>query len=48
MTVHESYQELRRIQGEGIETGTQVITGGAHYVSDGQVVRVVETEGDRS
>ena len=48
VTVHESYQELRRIQGEGIETGTQVITGGAHYVSDGQVVRVVETEGERS
>ena len=48
VTVHESYQELRRIQGEGIGTGTRVITGGMHFVSDGEAVRIVEVEGERS
>lgn len=48
VTVHESYQELRRIQGEGIGTGTRVITGGMHFVSDGEAVRIVEAEAERS
>lgn len=48
ISVHESYQELRRIEGEGILTGTEVITGGLHYVSDGDRVRIVERTGERS
>ena len=48
VTVHESYQELRRIDGEGIGIDTDVITGGMHFVSDGEAVRIVETEGERS
>jgi RND family efflux transporter MFP subunit len=48
VTVHESYQELRRIQGDGIENGARVITGGMHIVSDGEAVRIIETEGERS
>ncbi len=48
VTVHESYQELRRIQGQGIAPGAQVITGGMHFVSDGEAVRIVETEGASS
>ncbi len=47
VTAHESYQELRRIQGEGIGTGTRVITGGMHFVSDGEAVRIVEAEGEK-
>lgn len=48
VSVHESYQELRRIEGEGIETGSSVITGGMHFVSDGEAVRVIESEGEGS
>jgi len=48
VTVHESYRELRRIQGEGIGSGTRVVTGGMHFVSDGEAVRVVEAEAERS
>ncbi len=46
VTVHESYQELRRIVGEGIGNGTRVITGGMHFVSDGEAVRIVANEGE--
>jgi RND family efflux transporter MFP subunit len=42
VTVHESYQELRRIQGTNIVPGTKVITSGVHYVSDGEPVDIVE------
>lgn len=48
VSVHESYQELRRIEGAGIATGTAVITEGAHYVSDGEPVRTVGQAGDLS
>ena len=43
VTVHETYQEYRRIEGDGITNGTQVIVGGVHYVSDGQPVSIAET-----
>jgi RND family efflux transporter MFP subunit len=39
--VRDSYQELRRIEGDGIVGGAQVITGGMQFVSDGEPVRVV-------
>ncbi len=48
VSVNESYQELRRIEGEGITTGTAVITGGVHYVSDGERVRIVDDPGASS
>lgn len=40
VTVHESYHERRRIEGQGIVAGGRVIVGGVHYVSDGQPVQV--------
>ncbi len=42
VSVHESFEELRRIEGEGIAGGAKVIVGGVHYVSDGQPVTVTE------
>lgn len=42
VSVHESFEELRRIDGEGITTGASVVVGGVHYVSDGQPVTVTE------
>ena len=36
ISVHESFEELHRIDGEGIESGAMVVVGGVHYVSDGQ------------
>ena len=42
VSVHESFEELRRIDGEGIRSGAQVVVGGVHYVSDGQPVTVTE------
>ncbi len=44
VTTHETYQELRRIEGQGIVNGAQVIISGVHYVSDGQPVTVVGVE----
>ena len=43
VTGYETIEEFRRIEGEGITTGTQVIVGGMHYVSDGQPVTVTGT-----
>jgi RND family efflux transporter MFP subunit len=40
VTGYETIEEFRRIEGEGISNGTQVIVGGVHYVSDGQPVTV--------
>ena len=40
VSVHETHEELRRIDGEDIVDGARVIVGGAHYVSDGQPVSV--------
>lgn len=40
--VHESFEELRRIEGEGITRGANVVVGGVHYISDGQPVSVTE------
>jgi hypothetical protein len=42
VTGHETIEEFRRIEGEGITSGTQVIVGGVHYVSDGQPVNITE------
>lgn len=42
VSVHDSFEELRRIAGEGITSGAKVIVGGVHYVSDGQPVTVTE------
>ncbi len=42
VSVHESFKELRRIEGEGIVSGANVIVGGVHYVTDGQPVTVTE------
>ncbi len=42
VTVHDSYEEMRRIEGEGITNGANVVVGGVHYVSDGQPVTVTE------
>ena len=43
VSVHESFEELRRIEGDGIREGVNVIVGGVHYVSDGQPVTVTGT-----
>ncbi len=43
VSVHDSFEELRRIEGEGIIAGANVVVGGVHYVSDGQPVTVTET-----
>jgi hypothetical protein len=48
VSVHDIYAELRRIEGEGIKAGTRVITGGMQFVSDGEAVRVVGSEGASS
>ncbi len=42
VSVHESFEELRRIEGEGITDSASVVVGGVHYVSDGQPVTVTE------
>ncbi len=42
VSVHESFEELHRIEGEGITSGANVVVGGVHYVSDGQPVTVTE------
>ncbi len=42
VSVHETFEELRRIEGEGVTTGSKVIVGGVHYVSDGQPVTITE------
>jgi len=43
VSVHETINEFCRIEGEGITTGTQVIDGGVHYVSDGQPVNITKS-----
>ena len=40
VTVHETFDEHRRIEGEGVTTGSKLIVGGVHYVSDGQPVTI--------
>ena len=42
VTVHDSFEELRRIEGENLRDGIRVIVGGVHYVSQGQPVTVTE------
>ena len=42
VSVHETFEERRRIEGDGVTTGSKVIVGGVHYVSDGQPVTITE------
>ena len=42
VSVHESYGGMRRIEGEGIGSGSQVIVSGVHYVADGQPIRIIK------
>ncbi len=42
VSVNETFEELRRIEGEGVTAGSTVIVGGLHYVSDGQPVTITE------
>lgn len=42
ITVHESYGELRRIEGAGLANGVEVIVAGVHYVSDDQPIQIVQ------
>ncbi len=44
ITVHDSYQELRSIEGTGIEPGAHLIVGGVHYISNAQAVTIVGQE----
>ncbi len=44
VSVHGAFEEWRRIEGEGIGEGSQVIVGGVHYVSDGQPVSITAAE----
>jgi hypothetical protein len=44
VSVHEAFEEWRRIEGEGIGAGSQIIVGGVHYVSDGQPVSITAAE----
>ncbi len=40
VTVHESHRDLRRIEGEGLTSGTSIAVSGIHYLADGDEVRV--------
>jgi multidrug efflux pump subunit AcrA (membrane-fusion protein) len=44
VSVHETFGELRRIEGDGIEAGKKIIVRGIHYVSDGQPISVTAEE----
>jgi multidrug efflux pump subunit AcrA (membrane-fusion protein) len=44
VTVHETYGELRRIEGDRIEAGTEIIVRGVHYVSEGQPITISARE----
>ncbi|MCG8380049.1 MAG: efflux RND transporter periplasmic adaptor subunit [Proteobacteria bacterium] len=44
VTLHDTYRELRRIEGKDLETGMQIIVGGIHYISNKQNVRIVKME----
>lgn len=39
--VFESYRELRRVEGVGVEPGARVVVKGAHFLRDGDTVSVV-------
>ena len=44
ISVHDTYGELRRIEGAALKTGLQVVIGGVHYVSEGDRLSVVGEE----
>lgn len=35
---HESYEDTRRVEGEGLQEGAQLVIKGVHYLADGSVV----------
>ncbi len=39
--VFDSYQELRRIEGNGIQENTVIVVEGMHYLTDGQPVNII-------
>lgn len=43
--VHESWKGLRRISGPGLEAGAQIVHKGAHFLAEGDRVRVSGTDG---
>ncbi len=45
VSVHETSGILRRIEGEGLVTGTRLVKDGIHYVADGDTVSVVPAFG---
>jgi RND family efflux transporter MFP subunit len=45
VSVHETFREWQRIEGDGIVEGSQVVVGGAQYVSDGQPVSTTRASG---
>ena len=46
VNIHETYAELRRIEGAQIADGTKVIVRGVHYLSDGQPVSIRAEENE--
>ncbi len=44
VTVHDTYQELRRIESNQLRPGIPIIVGGVRFVSDGQPVSIVGEE----
>lgn len=44
VTVHEGFQEMRRVEGEGLEPGARIVVQGVHYVADGERVEVLEEQ----
>ncbi len=42
VSLHETVDGRRRIEGKGLREGTRIVVGGVHYVSDGQPVFITE------
>ncbi len=42
VSLHETVDGRRRIEGKGLREGTRIVVGGVHYVSDGQPVSITE------
>ena len=40
VTTHESFEDKRRIEGEGLTSGAQLVIKGVHYVADGFLVNL--------
>ena len=44
VTVHDTYQELRRIESDQLRPGIPIVVGGVRFLSDGQPVSIVGEE----